>query len=197
MDLLAVAGHLPGRYAGEVALAASLCDFEIELSHVDRGVEAKLRLKTARHPSETFARVWLRVLAYCLWYDERLAFGPGLSDPDAPDLLLTDLTGQPAHWIRVGKSEPAKIQRAADRNPRVSVLFESPARLAAFVEAARAEGVERLEEVELAAVDPALVDALAAGEERRAKAQVTIVGDHFYVQKDGASHDGALERARA
>ncbi|MHB8417745.1 MAG: YaeQ family protein [Myxococcales bacterium] len=179
-----------------MALAPALCDFEIELQQVDTGLAAKLRLRTARHPSETFERVWLRVLAYCLYYRERLAFGPGLSDPDTPDLIETDLTGQPTHWIRVGKADPQRIQRAADRNPRVSVLFESPPRLAAFLAEARKEGLGRLGEVELAAVDPALLRGLAANEERRAKASVTIVGDHFYVQKDGESLDGPIERAR-
>jgi uncharacterized protein YaeQ len=179
-----------------MAQAPTLCDFEIELHQVDLGREAKLRLRPARHPSETLERVWLRVLAYCLHYDERLAFGPGLSDPDTPDLLGTDLTGAPIHWIRVGKADPQKIQRAADRNPRVSVLFESRARLEAFVEEAREESVERLGKVDLAAVPPALLAGLAAGDERRAKLSITIVGDHFYVQKDGASLDGAIERAR-
>jgi uncharacterized protein YaeQ len=179
-----------------MAQAPVLCDFELELNHVDRGLEARLRLKTACHPSETLGRVWLRVLAYCLFYGERLVFGPGLSDPGAPDLLETDLTGQPMHWIRVGKAEPQKVQRAADRHARVSLLFESPARLAAFIETAREEGIARLSAVELAAVDPAFLAALAASEERRAKAQITIVGDHFYVQKDGESLDGPLERAR-
>ena len=30
--------------------------------------------------------VWLKVLAFCWLWEERLAFGPGLGDPDAPDL---------------------------------------------------------------------------------------------------------------
>ncbi len=180
-----------------MTLAPSLCDFAVELHQVDLGREAMLRLKTARHPSETFARVWLRILAHCLWYSERLAFGPGLSDPDSPDLVETDLTGQVVHWIRVGRADPRKIQRAADRNGRVSVLFESPARLEDFVAAARADGVARLERVELAAVEPELLDALAAAEERRAQVTVTVVGDHFYVQKDGTSLDCAIARAQA
>jgi uncharacterized protein YaeQ len=179
-----------------MAQPIALCDFEIQLSQVDLDRQASLRLKTARHPSETHERVWLRVLAYCLLYDERLSFGPGLADPDAPDLLITSLTGEVVHWIRVGKADSRKIQRAADRNPKVSVLFESPARLAAFLAEAHDEEIRRLDAVELAAVEPALLSSLAQGGERRAKASVTIVGDHFYIDKDGNNFEAPVTRGR-
>src|SRR5512144_2903584 len=98
-----------------MALTATLYDFDIALSHVDRGVERRLQLKVARHPSETLDRVWLRVLAYAWLWEERLAFGPGLSDPDAPDLEATDLTGRRTLWVRVGRPDPVKLRREADR----------------------------------------------------------------------------------
>ena len=69
-----------------MAQAPTLYDFDIALSQVDRGLDERLQLRTARHPSETLDRVYLRVLAYCLFREERLVFGKGLSDPDAPDL---------------------------------------------------------------------------------------------------------------
>ncbi len=108
-----------------MALPTAHCDFEIQLSQVDLDRQASLRIKTARHPSETHERVWLRVLAYCLHYDERIGFGPGLADPDSPDLFTSDLTVQVFHWIRVGKADTHKIQRAADLVLPPSVLFQS------------------------------------------------------------------------
>jgi uncharacterized protein YaeQ len=59
-------------------------------------------------------------------YEERLTFGPGLSDPDAPDLLATDLTGVTTLMARVGEADPAKVQRAADQNPRARIVGRSP-----------------------------------------------------------------------
>lgn len=179
-----------------MAQAPTLYDFEVQLSHVDRGLDQKLALRTARHPSETLSRVWLRVLAYCLWCEERLAFGPGLGEPEAPDLETRDYTGQLTRWIRVGKADPLKVQRASDQHAgaAVAVLFESPERLQAFQAEAEAEGAGRLARVELVAVDPELLSALASDEGRRAKVSLTIVGDHLYLDRGGKSLDGPLTR---
>ncbi len=179
-----------------MALAPTLYDFDVALSHVDRSIEERLAFKTARHPSEALDRVWLRVLAYCWQWQEGMAFGPGLSDPDAPDLLARDLTGEEVLWIRVGKADPARVQRESDRHhrARMVVLFESPQRMEAFASAAREASLARLGRVELAAVDPVLLRSLAEVDERRTRLSLTIVGDHFYVERAGRTFDGPLSR---
>lgn len=173
-----------------------LHDFEIALSHVDKGIDQKLHLKTPRHPSETVERLWLRVLAYCWQYEERLSFGPGLSDPEAPDLITTDLTGLPTLWMRVGKADPIKVQRAADQNPkaRVVVLFEAALRCEQFVTAATYEKLNRLNRVELATAPEEVLSHLGRLDQRRAKLGLTIVEDHLYFDMDGESLDGAIVR---
>ncbi|MHB8877884.1 MAG: YaeQ family protein [Myxococcaceae bacterium] len=180
-----------------MALGATLYDFQIALSHVDRGIEQQLGFKVARHPSETLERVWLRVLAFCWQWDERLAFGAGLSEADTPDLEARDYTGQVTRWIRVGKADPLKIQRAVDQNPhaKVAVLFDGPDRLEAFVAEAQQAKATRVQRAELAAVDPELLKRLSSVDERRTKLTVTLVGDHFYVDRAGDSFDGPLTRA--
>jgi uncharacterized protein YaeQ len=180
-----------------MAQAPILYDFDVALAHVDRGLDERFSVRTARHPSETLDRVYLRLLAFCLFHEERLAFGKGLSDPDSPDLEAHDLTGERSLWIRVGKAEPARLQRVLDQNgrARVAVLFESPQRMDAFVAAAQQQQLGRLARAELAAVDPALTAALAQSEERRAKLSVTIVGDHLYLERAGKSLDAPLARA--
>lgn len=179
-----------------MALAPTLYDFQLQLSDSDRGVEVQQTLKVARHPSESMERLWLRVLAYCWRYDERLSFTTGLSDPDAPDLQSTDLTGRVTQWVRVGKSEPAKLRRAVTQNSgaKVAALFDSEDRLATFLANAKADAVTHLDKADLAFVDEALLGALSAIDRRRMKVSVTIVGDHFYVDVDGASVDGPLGR---
>ena len=180
-----------------MAYAPILYDFDIGLSQVDRGLDQRLSVRTARHPSETLDRVWLRVLTYCLFYEERLAFGPGLSDPEEPDLEARDLTGERTLFVRVGKPEPARIQKVSDQNgrARIAVVFDSPQRMEGFVAAAREARLGRLARVELFAIDPELTAGLAEVEDRRAKATVTFVGDHFYVERAGRSLDGPLTRA--
>jgi uncharacterized protein YaeQ len=179
-----------------MAQAPTLYQFDVALEHTDRGISQTLSLRTARHPSETMARVWLRVLAFLWLWHERLAFAAGLSDPDAPDLVATDYTGEITQWIRVGKVDPAKVQREVDQHPRaeVAVVFESKDKMDAFIAAAREGALKRLGSVSLAAVDSSLVDALAASEDRRAKIAVTIAGDHLYIEREGKTLDGAIER---
>ncbi len=180
-----------------MALASTLYDFQLSLSNVDREVEQQLSFKVARHPSERLERVWLKVLAYCWQWEERLGFGPGLGDPDAPDLETRDYTNLVTRWVRVGKVDPAKIQRAVDRNANavVVVLFESEERQAAFLAEAATLKTSRLAKAELAAVDAEFLRQLAEVDERRIKATVTLSGDHFYVDRGGVTLDGPLVRA--
>jgi hypothetical protein len=65
-----------------------------------------------------------------------------------------------------------------------------------FLEEARAGGLERVGRAELAAVDPALLRALGARDDRRFKASVTLVSDHLYVEVAGQMLDGPLVRGR-
>ena len=67
-----------------MALTATIYNFEIQLSDVDRGVYQALSLKAARHPSETEEHLATRVLAYCLEFTEGISFSRGVSDPDEP-----------------------------------------------------------------------------------------------------------------
>jgi uncharacterized protein YaeQ len=138
------------------------------------------------------------VLAYGLFWEDRIELGPGLGNPEAPDLLARDLTGTVKLWIRVGKADPEDIQRAIDHHPdaRVAVLFESRARLDQFVVAAKAAGLRRLGQAELTAVDAAFLAAVAEPEPRRIKLTLTVLGDHLYVDRLGATFDGPLEHAR-
>jgi len=180
-----------------VALPATLYDLQVELSHVDAGVAQRVSLRLVRHPSESMERLWLRALAHCWLWREGIEQGPGLCDPDRPDVLARDLTGALTLWVRVGRPDAAKVQQEADRNPRaeVAVLFDSPRRMEAFVAEAREAGLARLGRVALAAVEPRLLEALAAVEDRRIRIALTIVGEHLYLERAGVSLDGPLHRA--
>ena len=180
-----------------MALTAILYDFEIALSNSDTRVLEELSFKLARHPSETMQRAWLRVLAYCWLWEERLVFGSGgVSDGDTPDLQTRDLTNQLTRWVRVGKADPVKVQKVIDQNShaKVHVLFESPERQAAFFEEAAAAKLSRLSKGDFAAVDSELLKSLSALDERRHKLKVTVIEDHFYVDTGKQTFDGPLLR---
>jgi uncharacterized protein YaeQ len=64
----------------------------------------------------------VRLLAFALHADERLAICKGLSDSDEPDLWRRDLTGAIELWIETGMPDEKRIARACGRAARVAVL---------------------------------------------------------------------------
>lgn len=180
-----------------MALPSVLHHVDLKLAHVDRGIDQALSFKVARHPSETLERLWLRVLALAWQWQEGITFGPGLCEPDAPDVLAASLDGRTTLVVRVGRPDAARVARDVAQNAgaRVAVLFDGPRRMEAFVAEAHAQGLARLAAAELAAVDPPLLAALAQREARRIQADLTLVGDHLYLSLGGESLDGPLHRA--
>lgn len=179
-----------------MALPSVLHHLDLELADVDRGIEQTLAFKVARHPSETMERLWLRVLALAWQWQEGIAFGPGLCEPDAPDVLAHLPDGRTSLIVRVGKPEPERVARDVAQNAgaRVAVLFDGPRRMEGFVAEAEAQRLGRLAQAQLAAVDPPLLAALAQREERRIRAGLTLVGDHLYLSLGAESLDGPLHR---
>lgn len=180
-----------------MALPSTLHHFDLRFSQADHGVEGEVALKVARHPSETMERLWLRVLAYAWKWREGITFGPGLCDPDAPDLLAVAPGGRSSLLVRVGRPEPARVERDVNQNAgaEVAVLFDGPRRLAAFLAEAHEHGLERAAAADLAAVDVALLSGLAGMDARRMKVVVTLVADHLYLEVNGDTLDGPLHRA--
>jgi len=182
-----------------MALPSTLHHFDVRLSHVDRGVEQDLAVKVARHPSETIERLWLRLLAYCWQWEASIAFGPGICEPEEPDLVALGADGSTRTLlVRVGRPELARIEKDCARGggARVAVLFDTPRRLEAFLVEARAGRPERVAKAELAALPEEILRPLSQREDRRLKLGLTIADDHLYLDVGGETLDGALVRGR-
>jgi uncharacterized protein YaeQ len=184
-----------------MALPSTRMDFRIDLSHVDRGIEASERVVVARHPSESMDHVILRVLAHCIFHEEGLAFGPGICDAEGADLWTRDPAGRLITWIECGAAPFEKLKKIVQHNAGVVVhaLFSDARRRDELLEGARAPGARAgkvADAISVWTIDPLLVAALAEKEARSSKWAVTIVGDHFYIEVDGATLDGELWRGR-
>ncbi len=184
-----------------MALPSTRMDFRIDLSHVDRNRQASERVVVARHPSESGEHVVLRVLAYCIFHEEGLAFGPGLSDAEGADLWTRDPTGRITTWIECGAAPFEKLKKIVQHNAGAAVyaLFSDARRRDELLEAARASGPRAgkvADAISAWTVEPRLVEALAEKEARSSKWVVTIVSDHLYVEVDGVTLDSELLNAR-
>ena len=105
-----------------MALQSIPCKVQLNLTDTDRGVYENIRLTVARHPSETSQRLAARILAYALWYHERLMFGRGLSDADEPALWQKSLDDRIEHWIDVGQPDADRLIAGSRRGARCSLL---------------------------------------------------------------------------
>ena len=162
-----------------MALTATIYNFDIELADSDRHVYESLSLRVAQHPSESEEFLVTRVLAYLLEYSEGIEFSRGVSDPDDPAVAVRDLTGRIRTWIDIGTPDAARLHKAAKSGARVVVYtHKNPDQ---FLRQLSGEKIHRPDELELYAMDRALIAALAARLERRVAFSVSITDRELYV----------------
>ena len=176
-----------------MALNATIYNFEINLSDLDRNVYQTLAFRVARHPSESEAYLLTRTLAYCLEYREGLSFSKGgLSDPDAPALAVHDLTGALLRWIEVGLPEPARLHRASKASPEVAVYaHKSVDQLLARL---GSEKVHRAHDIQINTFDPEMITSLTARLSRRMTFGLVITERQIYLSLGEETISGSLMR---
>lgn len=175
-----------------MALTATVWNFTVQLSDVDRGVYEALAFKVASQPSETEEYLLTRVLAYCLEYTEGIAFSRGLAEPDEPAIAVRDLTGALRAWIDVGAPDAARLHKASKASPRVAVYtHKAPTSLLRPLEGQK---IFRAEALELYAVDRELLAGLAACLERRMTMELSVTDRHLFVSVGTRTFSGAVER---
>ena len=122
-----------------MALKSTVFKAQLQIADIDNTYYADHALTMARHPSETDERMMIRLVALSVnayqlqsvcHGDGVLAFGAGLSDPDDPDVSLTDFTGRKRLWIEVGQPDEKALQRASSKSDSVMVYaFSSSAEI--------------------------------------------------------------------
>jgi uncharacterized protein YaeQ len=113
-----------------MAIKSTIFKANLSIADIDHNYYADHNLTLARHPSETDDRMMVRLVALALnaWQlqdlcngDGTLGFGIGLSDPDDPDVHITDYTGQKRLWIEVGQPDEKPITKACNKSDHVLV----------------------------------------------------------------------------
>lgn len=177
-----------------MALGATIYNFTVRLSHVDRGIYDTLELRLARHPSESAEYLVTRLLAYCLEHTEGITFSKGLSDPDGPAIVVRDLTGTLKGWIEVGAPEAARLHKAAKAADRVAVY---PTRDALpWLARLAGERIHRGELIGIFAIDPKLIADIAARLERRMDLDLSVSEQILYVSLGAETLSGNVEQLR-
>ena len=144
-----------------MALKATVHRAELQVVDLDRHYYETHTLALAQHPSETDARLMVRLLAFGLFADAGLQFGRGVSTDDEPDLWRRDLAGGIVHWIELGQPDESRLRRACGRAQRVSVLGYQPRSFGPWWEK-HAEALSRLSNLEVWALPAGVADALGS-----------------------------------
>lgn len=177
----------------QMALTATIYNFEIQLANVDKQVYESLALKVACHPSETSEYLLTRVLAYCLEYEEGIAFSRGgLSDPDEPPITVRDLTGALKVWIEIGAPDAARLHKASKSSPRVVVYMHKDPMVTLRTWAAST--IHKADKLEIFAMDRDLLDELVPRLDRRNKFDLSVTDGQLYIDMGGKSFTGTVER---
>lgn len=166
-----------------MALTATIYNFTIDLSDMDRGVFESLSLRVARHPSETVEYMVVRVLAYCLEFREGIELTEGISSGDEPALLVRDLTGRMTAWIEVGMPDANRLHRGMKLAGRAAVYTHRDTRqLLGQLAGAR---IHRGDEIPIRAFDRAAIEQLAARLDRRTSMAISVSGSDLFVSLGG------------
>lgn len=178
-----------------MAIGATIHTFEVQLANVDSGVYEEWSLRVARHPSETDAFMMTRVLAYCLEYEEGIAFGAGgVSSTEEPAVLVRDLTGRITGWIEIGAPDAQRLHFGSKLADRAAVYtHRDPAKLLASWEG---KTIHRAEHIPLRSFDPGFIDAAVAGLARRNTMTVSVTEQQLYLELGVVSMNTAIHEHR-
>jgi len=121
----------------------------------------------------------VRLLAYCLEYQEGIALTGGLSSGDEPALVVRDLTGRVTAWIEVGLPDAARLHRGSKLAGRAAVYTHRDARqLLLQLSGAK---IHRASDIPIRAFDRAAIEEVAALIERRASLAISVSGGDLLI----------------
>ncbi|MDN4575896.1 hypothetical protein DBB29_23100 [Pandoraea cepalis] len=179
-----------------MALKATIYKAEVQITNLDRHYYAAHSLTLARHPSETDERMMVRLLAFMLYADERLAFGKGLSNADEPDLWEHDFGGDIVRWIDVGQPDARRLVKAAGRATHVDVVAYGGKPAAVWWQATESQ-ITRLSNLTVRMLDEASAEALTALAARTMRLQCTIQDGEVWIADDNHNFAVNLVTLRA
>ena len=177
-----------------MAAGSTMHHVEVALSDVDRSVYEALDLRVAQHPSESMRYLLTRTLAYCLSYEEGIAFSKGgLSSTDEAPIMVRDPTGILLAWIDVGSPSAERLHKASKAARRVAIFTH--AELGQLRKEAATKAIHKVEAIDVWRFEPKFLDAIEAKMERNTKLELTRNDGQLYVAIGGETIEATLARA--
>jgi uncharacterized protein YaeQ len=178
-----------------MALTATVYNFDIDVSDIDRHVYERLELRVARQPSETIDYMLMRVFAYCLEYREGISLTEGVAAGDEPAVLIRDLTGRINAWIEVGMPDPGRLHRGHKLAGRAAVYTHRD--IGKLLAQLAAANVHRLSDIPVYAFERSFIDDVSSLIERRSSLSLSITEQHLYLEIGGRTFTTTIVAHRA
>jgi uncharacterized protein YaeQ len=176
-----------------MAQTATIYNLSVDLSNVDRGVYEQIELRIARHPSESAEYMLVRVLAYCLEFQDGIFLTEGVASADEPAILIRDLTGQITAWIEVGLPDASRLHRGSKMAKRAAVYTHKGRQLLSQLEGAK---VHKADNVPIYSLDSDFIDGVAGLIDRRSSIGLSIVEQQIYLSINGKDFTTAIRENR-
>lgn len=177
-----------------MALTSTMYHFTIELSDTDRSVYETLKCTVAMHPSESLEYMAVRILAYCLEYEEGLVFTKGLSEGEEPALWQKHLDGRIKLWLEIGSPHPDRIHKAAKATDRVVIYtHKNPLSVLRQFDGKR---VHRGEDIPLYSFEPEFLREFSEIIDRRNSLEVSVTGRVLYLALGGKTLSSNITERR-
>lgn len=177
-----------------MALTATLYNFDTELADIDRAVYQSLALRLARQPSETSEFMLTRLLAYCLEYEEGIAFTEGVAAGDDPAVLVRDMTGRITAWIEVGMPDASRLHRGSKLAGRAAVYTHR--NIVKVLDGLNGKQVHRAGEIPVYEFGKGFVEEVAAVLQRRDNLSVSITERQLYLDVSGRTFNTTVVEHR-
>jgi uncharacterized protein YaeQ len=177
-----------------VALTATVYNFRIDLSDMDRGVYETIDLRMAQQPSESIEYLLMRLLAYCLEFEDGILLTEGVAAGNEPAVLVRDLTGNVTAWIEVGMPDAERLHRGMKLAGRAAVYTHRDVRkLLAQLTAGK---IHKADAIPVYAIDRTFVDNVAARLERRSEISMSITDHELYLNIAGQNFTTVIAEHR-
>jgi len=176
-----------------MAQTATIYNLSIDLSDVDRGVYEQLDVRIARHPSETAEYMLVRVLAYCLEFQDGILLTEGVASADEPAILVRDMTGQITAWIEVGLPDASRLHRGSKMAKRAAVYTHKGRQLLSQLAGSK---VHKSENVPIYALDSEFIDEVSRLIDRRSAIGLSITEQQIYLTISGKDFTTSIHQHR-
>ncbi len=178
-----------------MSFAAAFYNFTVDLSHNDRDVFTRFRVKTPLHPAEPLEHLFARMIAYTHCYREGQEFSHGMFEPKEPTIWQRDILGNTLLWVQLGAPDKKKLEVTLKAHPEAEhrVYFYDPSQISQFCHMLRGSKTNWVKDIQFYLIPPSVLEALVPIERSSPLWNVTIIDDQLYLNCDGIELQAHLD----